>query len=82
MAAGRSVAIFRTVCGDAVRAMNAGDSHGLLIIKNSFQVSYQETYLPVIARMADVKGASGLPVEEGRIRDAVAKQIQQFGVSL
>lgn len=31
------------------------------------------------ARMVDVKSITGLPVEEGRIRDAVARQIQQFG---
>uniref|UniRef100_A0A1I7VXT6 SWIB/MDM2 domain-containing protein n=2 Tax=Loa loa TaxID=7209 RepID=A0A1I7VXT6_LOALO len=30
--------------------------------------------------MVDVKGSTGLPVEEGRIRDAVARQIQQFGM--
>ncbi|KAL4002643.1 SWIB/MDM2 domain family protein [Acanthocheilonema viteae] len=30
--------------------------------------------------MVDVKGIAGLPVEEGRIRDAVARQIQQFGM--
>uniref|UniRef100_A0A0R3RJQ9 DEK_C domain-containing protein n=1 Tax=Elaeophora elaphi TaxID=1147741 RepID=A0A0R3RJQ9_9BILA len=30
--------------------------------------------------MVDVNSNTGLPVEEGRIRDAVAKQIQQFGM--
>ncbi|CAG9532399.1 unnamed protein product [Cercopithifilaria johnstoni] len=30
--------------------------------------------------MVDVKSSTGLPVEEGRIRDAVARQIQQFGM--
>uniref|UniRef100_A0A1I8EVW6 SWIB domain-containing protein n=1 Tax=Wuchereria bancrofti TaxID=6293 RepID=A0A1I8EVW6_WUCBA len=30
--------------------------------------------------MVDVKGNIGLPIEEERIRDAVAKQIQQFGM--
>lgn len=36
--------------------------------------------LPAFARMVDIKVSTVLPVEEGRIRDAVARQIQQFGM--
>ncbi|OZC07893.1 SWIB/MDM2 domain protein [Onchocerca flexuosa] len=41
---------------------------------------HSEIHLPVFAKMMDVKDSTELPVEEGRIRDAVARQIQQFGM--
>uniref|UniRef100_A0A915PZI4 DM2 domain-containing protein n=1 Tax=Setaria digitata TaxID=48799 RepID=A0A915PZI4_9BILA len=39
-----------------------------------------EIRLLTFAVMADVKGTARLPVEEALIRDAVARQIQQFGM--
>ncbi|VDK83735.1 unnamed protein product [Litomosoides sigmodontis] len=40
----------------------------------------RKTHFLAFTRMVDAKSSTGLPVEEGRIRDAVARQIQQYGM--